>query len=95
VLVCCVVLPADTDPVKHARLAALQRSRALLGAEPTTSRRVPADSCPGEFVSALVQQAFTLEVLTGWAPATRSPAAATTWPRTCRPGQGTRWSGRC
>ena len=58
---------ADTDPVKHMRLAALQRSRPLLGAELITSWRARADTFPGELVSALVQQALAPEVLTGWA----------------------------
>ena len=62
-----VVLRADTSPVKHMRLAALQRSRPLLGAELITSWRARADTFPGELVAALVQQALAPEVLTGWA----------------------------
>ena len=49
------------------RLAALQRSRPLLGAELITSWRARADSFPGELVSALVRQALAPEVLTSWA----------------------------
>ena len=41
-----VVLHADTDPVKHMRLAALQRSRPLLGAEMIASWRARADGLP-------------------------------------------------
>ena len=62
-----VVLNADTSPVKHMRLAALQRSRPLLGAELITSWRARADNFPGGLASALVQQALDPEMLTGWA----------------------------
>ena len=62
-----VVLNADTAPVKHMRLAALQRSRPLIGAELITSWRARAGNFPGELVSALVQQALDPEELTGWA----------------------------
>src|SRR5204863_4350277 len=62
-----VVLNADTAPVKHMRLAALQRSRPLLGAELITSWRARADGFPRELVSALVRQALAPEVLTSWA----------------------------
>ena len=62
-----VVLNADTSPVKHMRLAALQRSRPLLGAELITSWRARADTFPGELAAVLVQQALDPEVLTGWA----------------------------
>jgi hypothetical protein len=62
-----VVQRADTDPVKHMRLAALQRSRPLLGGDLITSWRARANRFPGELASALVQQALAEEVLTGWA----------------------------
>jgi hypothetical protein len=62
-----VVLNADTSPVKHMRLAALQRSRPLVGAELITSWRARADTFPGELAAALVQQVLDPEVLTGWA----------------------------
>jgi len=62
-----VVLRADTGPVKHMRLAAIQRSRPLLGAELITSWRARADNFPGGLASALVQQALDPEMLTGWA----------------------------
>jgi hypothetical protein len=61
-----VVLRADTDPVKHMRLAALQRSRPLLGGDLIASWRARADRFPGELARALVQQALAEEVLTGW-----------------------------
>jgi hypothetical protein len=61
-----VVLRADTGPVKHMRLAALQRCRPLLGAELITSWRARAGAFPAELISALVQQALAPEVLTGW-----------------------------
>lgn len=62
-----VVLRADTDPVKHMRLAALQRSRPLAGAELLASWRARADCFPESLVSALVEQALVPEVLAGWA----------------------------
>jgi hypothetical protein len=62
-----VVLNADTAPVKHMRLAALQRSRPLLGAELIASWRDRADTFPLELAAALVRQALDPEVLPGWA----------------------------
>ncbi len=62
-----VVLRASTDPVRHMRLAALQRSQPLLGAETMASWRARADTFPDRLVSALVEQALDPEVLTGWA----------------------------
>ena len=62
-----VVLNADTAPVKHMRLAALQRSRPLLGAELIMSWRARADTFPDELVSALVRQELAPEVLISWA----------------------------
>src|SRR5689334_24691018 len=51
-----VVLRADTDPVRHMRLAAFQRCRPLLGAETMASWRVRADTFPDTLVTALVEQ---------------------------------------
>jgi len=62
-----VVLRASTDPVRHMRLAALQRSRPLLGAELMAAWRARADAFPDRLVSALVEQALAPEVLRGWA----------------------------
>jgi hypothetical protein len=62
-----VVQHADTDPVKHMRLAALQRSRPLLGAELMASWRSRADGYPDELVSAMVERALNPQVLGGWA----------------------------
>jgi hypothetical protein len=62
-----VVLYADTDPVKHMRLAALQRSRPLLGAELMASWRKRADEYPDKLVSAMAGQWLNPQVLTGWA----------------------------
>ena len=53
-----VVQDADTDPVKHMHLAALLRSRPLLGAELMTSWRSRAGEYPYEFVSAMVERAL-------------------------------------
>ena len=48
------------------RLAALQRSRPLIGAELVTSWRARAGDFPRELASALVRQALAPEVLTDW-----------------------------
>lgn len=61
-----VILRASTDPVRHMRLAALQRSRPLLGAELMASWRARAGAFPGTVVTALVEQALSPEVLRGW-----------------------------
>lgn len=61
-----VLLRADTDPVRHMRLGALQRCRPLAGTEMMASWRARADTFPRKLVSALVEQALTPEVLTGW-----------------------------
>jgi len=61
-----VLLRASTDPVRHMRLAALQRSRPLLGAELMASWRTRADAFPGTLVAALVEQALAPEALKGW-----------------------------
>lgn len=62
-----VVLRASTDPVRHMRLAALQRCCPLLGAEMVASWRARADAFPATLVSALVEQALCPDVLRGWA----------------------------
>ena len=61
-----VLVRANTDPVRHMRLAALQRCRPLLGTEMMASWRARADTFPRTLVSALVHQALAPEVLTGW-----------------------------
>ena len=62
-----VVLETSTDPVKHMRLAAIQRSRPLIGAELMASWRQRADAFPDTLVTALVEEALTPAALTGWA----------------------------
>jgi len=62
-----VVLRADTDPVKHMRLAAVQRSRPLVGAELIASWRARADGYPDKLVLAMVQKSLIPQVLTDWA----------------------------
>jgi hypothetical protein len=62
-----VVRHADADPVKHMRLAALQRSRPLAGAELIASWRARADGSPDELTAAMVEQALDPQVLIGWA----------------------------
>ena len=61
-----VLVRTSTDPVRHMRLAALQRSRPLAGTEMMASWRARADTFPRKLVSALVEQALAPEVLTGW-----------------------------
>ena len=61
-----VVIRASTDPVRHMRLAALQRCRPLAGTEMMASWRARAGTFPCTLVSALVEQALAPEVLTGW-----------------------------
>ena len=61
-----VLVRASTDPVRHMRLAALQRCRPLAGTEMMASWRARADTFPRTLVSALVEQALAPEVLTGW-----------------------------
>jgi hypothetical protein len=61
-----VLVRASTDPVRHMRLAALQRCRPLAGPEMMASWRARADTFPRTLVSALVEQALAPEVLTGW-----------------------------
>jgi hypothetical protein len=61
-----VLVRANTDPVRHMRLAALQRSRPLAGTEMMASWRARADTFPRKLVSALVEQALAPEVLTSW-----------------------------
>jgi hypothetical protein len=62
-----VLRRASTDPVRHMRLAALQRSRPLLGAELMASWRTRADAFPDMLVAALLEQALAPEALRGWA----------------------------
>jgi hypothetical protein len=62
-----VVLNADTDPVKHMRLAALQRARPLLGAELITTWRTRAAGCPDTLVTAMVERSLNPQALVGWA----------------------------
>jgi Domain of unknown function (DUF4037) len=62
-----VVLRSSTDPVRHMRLAAIQRSRPLIGAGLMASWRQRADAFPDTLVTALVEEALTPAALTGWA----------------------------
>jgi Domain of unknown function (DUF4037) len=62
-----VVLETSTDPVRHMRLAAIQRCRPLRGAELIASWRTRADAFPDALVTVLVEQALALDALRGWA----------------------------
>ena len=58
---------ADPDPVKHMRLAAVQRSQPLAGESLVTSWRERADQYPDQLVVAMVERSLNPQVLTGWA----------------------------
>lgn len=62
-----VVLRADTDPVKHMRLAAVQRSRPLAGPELLGSWRARAARYPDDLVVRMVSETLAPGVLAGWA----------------------------
>ena len=62
-----VIVRASTDPVRHMRLAAIQRSHPLIGADLMASWRARAAAFPDELVSALVEQALSPDALRGWA----------------------------
>jgi hypothetical protein len=62
-----VVVRLSTEPVRHMRLAAVQRSFPLIGADLMTSWRARADAFPDELVAVLVEQALTPDALRGWA----------------------------
>ena len=62
-----VVVRLSTEPVRHMRLAAVQRSFPLIGADLMASWRARADVFPDELVAALVEQALTPDALRGWA----------------------------
>ncbi len=57
---------ADPDPVKHMRLAAVQRSYPLAGESLVTSWRERADQYPGRLVVAMIERSLNPQVLTGW-----------------------------
>jgi hypothetical protein len=58
---------ADTDPVKHMRLAAVQRCHPLAGEPLIASWRERANQYPDRLVTAMVEQSLNPQVLTGWA----------------------------
>jgi hypothetical protein len=62
-----VVRHADSDPVKHMRLAALQRSQVLAGGPLIESWRAHADKYPDRLVTIMVEQALDPAVLGCWA----------------------------
>lgn len=62
-----VVVRLSTEPVRHMRLAAVQRSFPLIGADLMASWRARADTFPDELVATLVEQALTPDALRGWA----------------------------
>jgi len=62
-----VIVRIDTDPVKHIRLAAVQRCLPLNGAELVRAWRSRAALYPDRLVQAVVEQSLDSEVLRGWA----------------------------
>ena len=62
-----VVVRTDTELIKHIRLAALQRSLPLNGAELIRTWRSRAAIYPDQLVAAVVEQSLDAEVLRGWA----------------------------
>jgi hypothetical protein len=62
-----VVRQADTDPVKHMRMAAVQNCRPLLGAELIASWQGRASGYPDKLAAAMVEQALDPGELAGWA----------------------------
>jgi hypothetical protein len=61
-----VVVRADTDLVKHMRLAAVQRCLRVTGARVVDRWRERAGRYPNELVEPMVGKALTPEVLIGW-----------------------------
>jgi hypothetical protein len=61
-----VALRTDTDPVKHMRLAALQRCRPLYGTELIRTWRARAAAYPDTLAAAVAEQSLGEHVLTGW-----------------------------
>jgi hypothetical protein len=61
-----VVVRADTDVVKHMRLAAVQRCLPMTGSAAVDRWRERAAGYPDELVERMVGQALTPQVLVGW-----------------------------
>lgn len=61
-----VVGHADTDPVKHTRLAAIERGRALRGSDIVADWRGRAGQYPDRLVAAIVERALDPALLVGW-----------------------------
>lgn len=61
-----VTVDADTDPVKHMRLAAIQRGLALQGADLDAGWRDRAGAYPDALVLAMVEQSLAPGALPGW-----------------------------
>lgn len=73
-----VVGHADTDPVKHTRLAAIERGRALRGSDIVADWRGRAGQYPDRLVAAIVERALDPALLVGCRPGRHSPSAGTT-----------------
>lgn len=61
-----VIERTDTDPVKHMRLAAIQRCQVLRGGNRIGRWQTRAAQYPNRLVAAMVEQALTPSVLVGW-----------------------------
>jgi uncharacterized protein DUF4037 len=61
-----VVDQADPDPVKHMRLAAIQRCQPLRGAELVRTWRARAEQYPDQLVDVMIERSLTAGTLAGW-----------------------------
>jgi hypothetical protein len=61
-----VVDQADPDPVKHMRLAAIQRCQPLQGAELVRTWRARAEQYPDQLVDVMIERSLTADTLAGW-----------------------------
>ena len=74
-----VLVRANTDPVRHMRLAALERCRPLLGTEIMASWRARAGTFPARWSRRWCNRPLPRKYSPAGQPAKRSSAAATTW----------------
>jgi hypothetical protein len=79
-----VTVDADTDPVKHMRLAALTRSTPLVGAELAATCRSSAEY-PDRRTEAMLARLLDPDALVGWDSRHAAAARATSSSRGCWP----------
>jgi len=61
-----VVGHADPDPVKHMRLAAIQRCHPLRGDQLVRTWRARAEQYPDQLVEVMIERSLTADILAGW-----------------------------